>query len=983
MYKEDMRKSVRPRRRWQRGARRAWLGLALVAALGGAPGAGGRGGGDGESSTAMAWAQPAGGGAKPAAPRAPGGPRPAPKVPGAGPAAKKPAGPEVPDPAAPKVPPGPLPTIPTVPATAPLPARPPAAVTLPEDPTPVKVAPGVVGDVPPIPAKVPPRLAVAPFENHSTVDALQWMVAETPFEIAEKSEQAMKLEPAYGPLVVGAPILPNEKGVLALANARSADLVITGWVEKPNANLRLVVQLWRRKLSAGASSVEKVAQAERLFPRELYHATLGELLSELWTQAGMPVGAAEREVLGRSLSPDGYALMLFGRGLGWLAGSYGSVDVKAAEKDLTKAVQIAPKLAEAQRIVGELLLAQAQGDARMMGRASGKFSYASDLRPDYVPALRAAAAAAATSARRDVAVELYRRLVWLRPWDLELRYQLGAALWAAGDDALALRELERVLERDPRHLPSRRVLALIHSERGDTALLIRELEAIEAQAPGDLDVKLDLASAYSASGSWRKAEDALVTVSKARPLDVPLLVRIGDVAKQRGDLEGSLGWYQRAMRAAPEQAAPAFAQAQALYDARRFDEAERAYTSLQRYRSELGATLLALGAISIERRQYDAAAWYLRRAVREAPRSLMARQAAAAAELLRKDAAAALLQLEPALRGWPEDATLHYLMGLARGLLRDRVAARLSLARSLTLDGRNDAARSALAALDGGGELPVVFTPVIERPWGDAAAIAGMVARFEVAQRELLTIRRDYQTKLINVLALLGQGPLAPPPLPAKAAAAAARLRPAPRGCPLRRVAPPWREAQDLLAKFVRRGAELEEAYRYLARHDDAGYGAGLLPDARVKLAAARRSYRTAAADLGELRAEWQRGVVPELRRLRCSDALLQLVLDDPRRFPAVEEDRPAEIPQAVARRAPGRAMFYVDNTQCPDEATVWVDGESIGTVEAGKRSAFVAEPGERTLCLTLPDSASCGDRGTVRQVYLYDDWTVTMHCPR
>ncbi|HRC58858.1 MAG TPA: hypothetical protein PKU97_23205, partial [Kofleriaceae bacterium] len=125
------------------------------------------------------------------------------------------------------------------------------------------------------------------------------------------------------------------------------------------------------------------------------------------------------------------------------------------------------------------------------------------------------------------------------------------------------------------------------------------------------------------------------------------------------------------------------------------------------------------------------------------------------------------------------------------------------------------------------------------------------------------------------------------------------------------------------------------------------------------------------------------KAVAPRLRRARCTDALLAAALAFPRRFPSGEEERAEAVPPAAARRAPPRAMFYVDNSQCPDPAMVWIDGESVGVAEAGKRSAFVADPGERTLCLTLPESASCGDRGTVRQVYLHDEWTVTMHCAK
>ena len=56
-------------------------------------------------------------------------------------------------------------------------------------------------------------------------------------------------------------------------------------------------------------------------------------------------------------------------------------------------------------------------------------------------------------------------------------------------------------------------------------------------------------------------------------------------------------------------------------------------------------------------------------------------------------------------------------------------------------------------------------------------------------------------------------------------------------------------------------------------------------------------------------------------------------------------------------------------------------DGSLAGQVAPGRRSALVADGGERTLCLLGLGAAQCGDRGTVRQVYLHDGWSVTMHC--
>jgi hypothetical protein len=201
------------------------------------------------------------------------------------------------------------------------------------------------------------------------------------------------------------------------------------------------------------------------------------------------------------------------------------------------------------------------------------------------------------------------------------------------------------------------------------------------------------------------------------------------------------------------------------------------------------------------------------------------------------------------------------------------------------------------------------------------------------------------------------------------------------RRCPLTRIATPWAAAQRKLAQTARLGVDLEAAWRFIARHDQAGATAGLLPNARTQVAAARRSWRLALADLAELRAEWSRALGPELRAVGCTDRLLAAAVADPARYQRVEEDRPAPIPKTLPPRPRARATFYVDNTRCLDPVEVWIDGTQLGQVAPGRRSALVADGGDRTLCLLVPGAAQCGDRGTVRQVYLHDGWSVAMHC--
>jgi len=255
------------------------------------------------------------------------------------------------------------------------------------------------------------------------------------------------------------------------------------------------------------------------------------------------------------------------------------------------------------------------------------------------------------------------------------------------------------------------------------------------------------------------------------------------------------------------------------------------------------------------------------------------------------------------------------------------------------------------------------------RPWGDAEALTAELDRFTLTATSMAAVRVSYQAHVLVMLGALGQGPGARLPVVQ------------PHSCPLAEVAPAWTAAQAELAGYTHLGTKLEAAYRFVMRHDDAGATAALLPNARTAVAAAKKSFRTALADVSELRAEWSRSLGPELRRVGCSDALLAAANRDPSSYHVIQEDRPEAIPLHTAARAKPRVTFYVDNTTCPDPIDVTVDGAAVGQVAPHKRSAFVADGGERTLCLLGPNTAQCGDRGTNRTVYLHDGWSVTLKC--
>jgi tetratricopeptide (TPR) repeat protein len=807
----------------------------------------------------------------------------------------------------------------------------------------------------------PAVVAVTPFENHVVNGkSYEWIVAEAPFEIAMKSQAAFGLDPANPPLWVGPAVPPEAETVAAFAATQHAAFVVTGWFDKIGEDLRIAILVW--KIERGTAVVVGDAKRSGAIPN--YHALLGSALGDAWQQAKVaPATLTDLQTLSltRSLAKDIYPVFMMGRGLASMVGA--TPDLKGAEHDLERAVFLDPKLGEAQRVLGELYVMQAPNDSKAAAKAAAKFNYAADLAPDDVAALRAAAMATAAAGKWEPALELFERLVVKKPWDLDAREKLGEALWQLGDAKGAERQLDQVTAHRPDDLMARRVLVLIHSARSDTKKLVAELEAIAARAPNDLETKSDLAAAYGALGDWPKAIAALDVVAQARPNDLALVLRVGDAQRKHGELDAALASYARAAKLAPESSAPGFAIAQAEFDAGKLADANRMFTNLQKFAADAAAAQHDLGAIALAQNRADDAAWYLRKAAREAPRVLETRRAVIAAELARKDAAAALAQVEPALVYWPDDAVLHYLAGIAHALAGDADAARAQL-RASDLP----VARTALGVIDANGVIALDWKPALVRPWGDTEALTAELASYAALGEAMAQARGAYQAQILVMLGAVGKGPNA-------------RAKP-PTSCPVDEVAPAWAAAQRDRATFERLGSDLEASFKRIVRHDELGLAAGLLPNARLAVASAKHAFRLQLEDAGELRAELGRGIVPELRAVGCTEKLIAAAVADPSRYHTIEEDKPDTIPKQAAPRAKPRSTFFVDNTGCHDPVAVWIDGKQLGEVAPGRRSALVADGGERSLCLLGPGAAQCGDRGTVRQIYLHDGWSVTLRCP-
>lgn len=847
----------------------------------------------------------------------------------------------------------------------------------------------VGGDLPDVPAKAPDRVAVMPFENRSGVHALDWMTAGVPLTVGEKVEQEIGLQPAYDEWVVpvGPVVRASPAAVETFARAHDARWVWTGWVERPNWQLRMAIALWR--VDAGAAAV-RVGEVEQLGPFGDVHAMVGTAAAKLLRDAGFAVSETQEAALSVPVSKDLYAFTLLGRGVARVRGTLGKVDIADAERDLERAIFIEPTMPLGQRLVGELWLDHPTGGkplpadprdaakiaARAAARAAGKFAYAADLAPRYVPALRAAATAARQAGKSEVARELYDRLVRLRPWDLDLRVHLGEALWQTGASEAALRELHRVTKRNPDDLRARRLIALVHSDRGDLEALVLALEEIARRAPDDLDVRMDLGAAYSALGRWDDARASYVAVATARPADATVLKLAGDVERRRGEAEAATAWYAQMEKAAPDDPRAPFLIGQTWLAAGELDKAHRAFVRAQKHRDWVAAAFTALGAVQYRSGKIDEALWYLRRAAQRRPHLASARLALARVLLAKGWGAPALVQVAAARTLGAEGVEVDYLASIAHAQTGDMAAAKASARLAVTSDPGSGEARRAQLALERGKVPELEGAPELDIPFGDIDAYQAAIDGFLAADAAMAGVRKALDDQYLTALAALGEGP-------GKDMSKEARRRPRPRTCPLAQIARPYVAARKLEKELVRRGLVLEQAYRRVAAADSLGESVGLTPAYRRKVAEVRVAWRRALVGVREVRSELTSGLGRELKARRCREDLLAAAAARPDLYGAPTVAPPATSgPEKGAPRKPMTATLYIDNRECSDPIQLWIDGEEVGEALPGQRTAFEASVGQRALCLLVPGEAgACGDRGTVRQAYLHDGWSTLIHC--
>lgn len=510
---------------------------------------------------------------------------------------------------------------------------------------------------------------VEAFANKDNVGSLRYLEAGLPVFVADRLWNFRPLR-FVGPPTVLMPMAAGAKahaaGHVVTVPAPDPKWRVVGWFEKrPGLRLAVYVQIQ----AAGPNMNEVVAAASRESTRQqAAEMALEATLEAFGRVPGLGLSAPSKQVKA-PFAHDPYAFVLFARGVSAYAGTLaGKPSLELAQTWLSRALVIDPRVPEIRRF-----LAVVQLEAGKQNLARAMLSFALDERPDYVPAL-AAAASLEKGLRSPQAIVLHERLLALDPGAWRARSAYGELLYEAGKFPEARKALELVLQQKPDDAASRRILTLVLSSQRAGAALVHEFEEIVKLDPNSVLARLDLAAAYLNENRLADAAKTYDAVLERQPRHKDALKISGDLLRKQGQLDEAAKRYERLRRLAPDDPRPIFLLGAVYHQAGNLQAAERMFIDAAQFPHLRAEAWSNLGAVMVEQGRAKEARWFLMRASRSRPNKAGIRYNYAVLLRALNLHADALNELHAAAEFEPTDPQIRFAAGvvaLRLGLLRE------------------------------------------------------------------------------------------------------------------------------------------------------------------------------------------------------------------------------------------------------------------------------------------------------------------------
>jgi hypothetical protein len=287
-------------------------------------------------------------------------------------------------------------------------------------------------------------------------------------------------------------------------------------------------------------------------------------------------------------------------------------------------------------------------------------------------------------------------------------------------------------------------------------------------------------------------------------------------------------------------------------------------------------------------------------------------------------------------------------------------------------------------------------SPRIDPVFGDVTSLRRTVDRFLALQVEMDQVRNEFSTAVHSTLTEVARP-------------AAVHDSHAAKVCP---PAAPTLYARAMAAggHYLTIGREMESRFREIRRADELGDASGLTPDYRLKVKKASQIHQDMLRDLQEMRVAFYVQLGAELRHAGCdlqsanrspAAGADDVIPTDPSNPAAWTLDDSAADPEAAGSADPSRTVrtppktaapattapavwIEIDNSHCARASQLQIDGRSYGALPGHKRTSVRTHAGPHEICVQpSQEKRSCGEPGTLRQVYFYEGWSLTVRCDR
>ncbi|HUA67817.1 MAG TPA: tetratricopeptide repeat protein [Candidatus Saccharimonadales bacterium] len=362
-------------------------------------------------------------------------------------------------------------------------------------------------------------------------------------------------------------------------------------------------------------------------------------------------------------------------------------DLNAAESDFKRATALNPKFADAYTALANVYVAQ-----KDFKQADQSFQMASELAPSRPEKGVQYAQFKILTGAADAGRQLLEGIVKKSPDYLPAWLALAQLSAAENDYTNGLTLLDNVLSRDPQNFDGLLLQGRLELLLGNTAEATTDLERMAAAFSQAPSVRYQLAQAYLAGRQTDKAVDSLNQALTLNPNYADAILLLAEIQIRSGNTAPAIVSLTHLIQQQPQIVQARLLLAEAYRAQGALDGAIQIYQGLEQAYPQSAQIPVLLGAAFLQQNQNAAARAEFEKALQLAPDYLPALEQLVNLDLVDKQYAVALQQVQQRVEKNPKTAALQILLGKILAAQGDTNQAEAVLSKAISLQPDDQAA---------------------------------------------------------------------------------------------------------------------------------------------------------------------------------------------------------------------------------------------------------------------------------------------------